>query len=954
MSRLLASLVSIVSGAAVVAACSASSPQGTTLEDDAGSPGLPEAGTRFDSGITDAVPDGGSGPKCGNSKVEAGEACDDGNVKSDDGCNSSCALESAFEGDACPGKALAFVAGAPGTLHATTTGTTKGAYNHYGSACGGGSGADVVYTFTPASSGKAVVKLTAQFSAILSARSKCDDAKSEIKCADVPSAEGGGTTMEMPVFAGAPVSIVVDGYGGSSGTFTLDVDVSNAVCGNGVAELPEACDDGNKTAGDGCSPTCALEELGVLDTCPGQPFQLSGPAGAARKISFAGNTATQGSATQSGAPGYFTGGKNTVYAVKSDIAGSVKAELLAGYAKSSLHARSDCGDDAYQIGSASTAPPGTSALQFPVAAGQWFYLFVDGRGGSTKSVGGPYSLTVSIAPAACGNHVLDGDEQCDDGNAASGDGCSAACILEPLAGLDTCPGHAVTLPQQADGSRAAVVSGTTTGLTNAVKSCQSLLGASAPDAIFAVTPDIDGLLKLDLSGPFNSTVSVLDSCAAPVGDRSAVLACSYVAWIPYPFSEDDPYVLDGTGSGAKSAGAPVLANHTYYVVVDGSTTSGSPSAGPFELRMRLTAPSCGNGVIEGAETCDDGATDGNDGCSATCQLEPTGPRNTCASADDVTFAEAAPGTWSAAIKSGTTNLTATQNFGSSESQAGACWARGPDAFFKVTAPAAGVLRAKATSSAFDVILGLRQPACATATAPAACSNDGPKGVDESVTTTVAAGDVLYLVVDTPLLSVTGCEKDPYSPTFAADCAKLEERGRFTLDVTVSPSGCGDGFFVPTPAEECDDGNAVSGDGCSVTCKLEAKAGADTCPGTPLALTGAGTAPRKGTITMSTATLSANYVGACGGSSKDGVVRVTAPIDGTLTAKIRNMLGATVYARAVCIDPSTEFLKTSGSTCPNVVHDVVTFQVTAGTDYFLFVDGLESATGVPTLDVTVTP
>ncbi len=31
------------------------------------------------------------------------------------------------------------------------------------------------------------------------------------------------------------------------------------VCGNGMRETPERCDDGNLTAGDGCSPTCQLE-----------------------------------------------------------------------------------------------------------------------------------------------------------------------------------------------------------------------------------------------------------------------------------------------------------------------------------------------------------------------------------------------------------------------------------------------------------------------------------------------------------------------------------------------------------------------------------------------------------------------------------------------------------------------------------------------------------------------
>src|SRR5262249_62025396 len=32
---------------------------------------------------------------------------------------------------------------------------------------------------------------------------------------------------------------------------------------------------------------------------------------------------------------------------------------------------------------------------------------------------------------------------------------------------------------------------------------------------------------------------------------------------------------------------------------------------------------CGNGVVDGAEECDDGGTADGDGCSATCQLENT-------------------------------------------------------------------------------------------------------------------------------------------------------------------------------------------------------------------------------------------------------------------------------------------------------------------------------------------
>src|SRR6059036_2603751 len=38
---------------------------------------------------------------------------------------------------------------------------------------------------------------------------------------------------------------------------------------------------------------------------------------------------------------------------------------------------------------------------------------------------------------------------------------------------------------------------------------------------------------------------------------------------------------------------------------------------------RATAATCGNGVVEGTEECDDGNTTSGDGCSATCQLENT-------------------------------------------------------------------------------------------------------------------------------------------------------------------------------------------------------------------------------------------------------------------------------------------------------------------------------------------
>ncbi|MDF1561509.1 MAG: MopE-related protein [Deltaproteobacteria bacterium] len=59
----------------------------------------------------------------------------------------------------------------------------------------------------------------------------------------------------------------------------------NAVCGNAVVEVGEACDDGNTTAGDGCDATCQWEPCTDADgdghedaTCGGDDCDDGDPA----------------------------------------------------------------------------------------------------------------------------------------------------------------------------------------------------------------------------------------------------------------------------------------------------------------------------------------------------------------------------------------------------------------------------------------------------------------------------------------------------------------------------------------------------------------------------------------------------------------------------------------------------------------------------------------------------
>ena len=925
LSRLFASLV-VGSGLAVAACATDSEAFSSDVDDDAGTTDASVADTNAPDG-PQVEDDGGDVPVnpgnvCGNGKRTGNEECDDGNLVDNDGCSSTCKIERASPADYCPGEAITLTpaAGQAQLLRGSVTGTTAGAYNHLGSACGGGSGRDVVYTINPTSSGKAKVTVTAGFAAIISTRTSCSDAQSEAGCQGIQSTGGGTATLEVPVFGGAPTFIVVDGYGGTSGDFTLDVEVSSAVCGNGIAELPEQCDDGNMTTGDGCSSECTLEGGGVVDNCPGQPFLLTGAPGAVRKMSFAGNTALQGAPTQQSVGCFYWAGPNMVYALKSDVNGSVAAHLTAGYTKANLHARSDCGASTYQLGCVQREEPGGLDLEFPVSAGQWFYLFVEGHRASNTDYAGPFTLDVTVTPSACGNGLLDGNEQCDDGNVADGDGCSATCQLEPRPAAGTCPGDPLTLVDRGDGTRAATIAGTTVGASNKFSGCGSA-SASAPDVVYAVTPDVDGLLTANVKGAFNTIVYVQSSCT----DSASRVACSYNA-----NATTDPYILDGLGSAPKSVTAPVVANTTYYVFVDSAVGSGTPSGGAFKLDLSLTPAVCGNGIIEGAEQCDDGGTENDDGCSSTCQVETHGPK-TCAAAEAVTLTPTgAPGTYSATLARGTTGYNAAHNFTTTTNHV--CQAPGREAYFAVTAPAAGILRAKVQSTALDAVLGFRKP-CATSGTPLACGNAAPKGSLEELSMPIAANETLWVIVDT---------------------ASATDFGRFTLDLEITPSGCGDGFFVPSPDEQCDDGNTVSGDGCSATCKLETIAGADTCPGVLMTLTGAGLQPRKGAMTFDTTPLTPDYVSACGGNARDAVVRVVPNTNGLLSAQIKNLPGGLVHARTTCTDPTTELKKSSSSTCPNVVHDFIQFPVLANKEYFLFVDGLDGVAGVSTLDVTIVP
>lgn len=221
-----------------------------------------------------------------------------------------------------------------------------------------------------------------------------------------------------------------------------------------------------------------------------------------------------------------------------------------------------------------------------------------GTGGSPFGVGGTSVANAGIAGVAgfivrgpaCGDGALNqSEEQCDDLNRTSGDGCSAECRLE-ADHLCAVPGQPCVSTKICGDAR---VSGDET--------CD------------------DG----------NSTSG--DGCSATCA-RESGYAC------PLPGAPCQEICGDSQLIGRESCD-------------DGNTASGDGCSSACQLERDATAggngrPSywacptvgaacvrtiCGNGVREGAERCDDGNDRPADGCSSDCEAEPRCSTSGCSS-----------------------------------------------------------------------------------------------------------------------------------------------------------------------------------------------------------------------------------------------------------------------------------------------------------------------------------
>ncbi len=339
---------------------------------------------------------------CGNSTVETGEQCDDGNSTAADGCSDTCQWETA-------GTASGTGASFTGSIMPT------GNVDWYAVVVPAGHSIRAE-TLSSAPSTCTIDTRIRVFSPDRTTEiaNDADDGVSYCSLLDP------ATDTAVRNLAAGTYYVTVEEYGNNStiNNYVLDVAIQAPVCGDGFVSGGESCDDGNTMAGDGCSAVCAFEGTGESE-----PNDATGTADV---LLSAGTSATVFGTLA-------TAGDDDVYSVVVPAGMHLFAEVVAPDGgcpvNSTLRLLSPTGtqlvsDSQDGPDSCGRIAPGADTLARNLSGGT-YYLEVSGSVSTAV-----YQLNVRVLTPGCGDMYLEAMETCDDGNTTAGDGCSATCAIE--------------------------------------------------------------------------------------------------------------------------------------------------------------------------------------------------------------------------------------------------------------------------------------------------------------------------------------------------------------------------------------------------------------------------------------------------------------------------------------------------------------------------------------------
>ncbi len=444
---------------------------------------------------------------CGNGAITGTESCDDSNATSGDGCSSSCAIESGWVCQDQPSRCERMetepndsrdtatpVPSLPSLLirgaitpdsdvdmyRLTVTGTADLRLDTF----------DGAYTGSGPESCATIDTILDLLNADGSVRALDDDGGIEA-CSSIHP----GLTPAAARLPAGTYFIRVRPYGTSSiPDYKLRIQFQ-ALCGDGVRQTPEQCDDGNTAGGDGCPATCRPEKMPevennntaamaqVLASLPSLIGGAISPGTDQDMFRFTLNaTADLEIETYDGS---YTGmNAETCQDIDTVL------ELIAANGTTTLDS-----DDESGINMCSSLTPSTSRAVKRIAPGTYFarvtsyggsvlpaysvairYRALCGDGavtGSEECDGGAGCTATCERSPSCGDGNLDYPESCEDSNTANGDGCSSTCEIPGLQSEVEPNNTRAEADARASGSPPVLITGTT-GISSAFQTYQDV------------------------------------------------------------------------------------------------------------------------------------------------------------------------------------------------------------------------------------------------------------------------------------------------------------------------------------------------------------------------------------------------------------------------------------------------------------------------------------------------
>jgi cysteine-rich repeat protein len=506
---------------------------------------------------------------CGDGVLQPAEACEDGNLVAGDGCSDTCTVEARSCTDYPTLTASTSISGA--NWQSITDDLVLDA-----ASCREVDGAKEMVWAVEVPAGDYVEVSEHGSSAVTLSilEGSCDGATA------CHSSETTGvltyansSTSTQTIFVVAELTIATH----ASKDWSVDIELTTPICGDGLIEPGEACDDGNDVGGDGCSATCIVEATSCADYVLVQgSYALSGSGwdSLTDDVSFSDPTCSTDRA-----------GKDMVYAVDLQPGEYVTlSEPGSSYVYLDIQVGA-CGNAEPCVASYESGSPAEVSYWNQTSGPQTAFLFVNA---SSASESNSWRVDIEVGSSRCGDGIQSPLELCEDGNTTSGDGCSSTCdVVEP----SNCSSYSVI-----DSSR--TFYGTWEGLSDDIglgTGCE--VESLEEDMIWGVRLEPGQSLDVQADGGSISNVSILNG--------SCVSGATCVA----STRRDNETI-----GHVNTLSVPT----TVFVVLEAGW---SLTRGSFEVSFDLgPVPQCGDAILEGAEECDDGNTSDGDGCSADCRV----------------------------------------------------------------------------------------------------------------------------------------------------------------------------------------------------------------------------------------------------------------------------------------------------------------------------------------------